>query len=60
MENFSFCNPVQIEFGKDKEKNIGEYMAKFGAKRALVVFGSDRVKKVVFLTWWQTRLGQMA
>ena len=24
MENFSFCNPTQIEFGKDKEKNIGK------------------------------------
>ena len=25
MENFTFCNPTQIEFGKDKEKNIGKY-----------------------------------
>ncbi|MDA3076301.1 iron-containing alcohol dehydrogenase [Campylobacter sp. JMF_04 NA10] len=45
MENFSFKNPVQVEFGKGKEKNIGEYMAKYGAKKALVVYGSDRVKK---------------
>ena len=45
MENFKFVNPTRIEFGKGKEKNIGSYMSEFGAKRALVVYGSDRVKK---------------
>lgn len=45
MENFSFYNPVRVEFGKGKEKNIGSYMSEFGAKRVLIVYGSDRVKK---------------
>lgn len=45
MQDFSFYNPTKIEFGKGKEKNIGSYMSEFGAKRVLVVYGSDRVKK---------------
>ena len=43
MENFSFCNPTQIEFGKDKEKNIGKYISKNGVKKVLLVYGSKRV-----------------
>ena len=45
MQDFGFYNPTRIEFGKDKEKNIGSYMREFGAKRVLVVYGSDRIKK---------------
>ncbi|MDA3065772.1 MULTISPECIES: iron-containing alcohol dehydrogenase [unclassified Campylobacter] len=45
MQDFKFYNPTRIEFGKGKEKNIGSYMSEFGAKRVLVVYGSDRVKK---------------
>ncbi|WP_066345918.1 iron-containing alcohol dehydrogenase [Aliarcobacter cryaerophilus] len=43
MENFSFCNPTQIEFGRDKEKNIGKYISKNGVKKVLLVYGSRRV-----------------
>ncbi|PRM97141.1 iron-containing alcohol dehydrogenase [Aliarcobacter cryaerophilus] len=43
MENFSFYNPTQIEFGKDKEKNIGKYISKNGIKKVLIVYGSRRV-----------------
>ena len=45
MTDFSFCNPVRIEFGKDKEKHIGQYMKESGAKKALVLYGSERVRK---------------
>ena len=45
MTDFSFCNPVRIEFGKDKEKHIGQYMKEAGAKKALVLYGSERVRK---------------
>ena len=45
MTDFSFCNPVRIEFGKDKEKHIGQYMKEVGAKKALVLYGSERVRK---------------
>ena len=36
MENFSFCNPTQIEFGRDKEKNIGKYISKNGVKNSIL------------------------
>ena len=45
MENFSFYNPTKIEFGKNKEKNIGEYIKPFNIKKILLTFGSDRIKK---------------
>ena len=45
MTNFSFCNPVRIEFGKGKEEHIGQYMKEAGAKKALVLYGSERVRK---------------
>ena len=43
MQNFSFLNPTKIEFGKDKEQNIGKYMKEFGAKKTLIIYGSDRI-----------------
>ena len=45
MRDFSFCNPVRIEFGKGKEEHIGQYMKEAGAKKALVLYGSERVQK---------------
>lgn len=45
MYEFSFQNPTRIEFGIDKEKNMGRYMKEFGAKRVLIVLGSDRIKQ---------------
>ena len=45
MKNFSFCNPVRIEFGRDKESQIGEFMREFGAKKTVVIYGSERVRK---------------
>lgn len=45
MENFSFYNPVQVEFGKEKEKSIGKFIKPFNIKKILLTFGSDRIKK---------------
>lgn len=45
MNNFSFCNPTQIEFGDNKERNIGEYIKNHGIKKVLLVYGSERIKK---------------
>ena len=44
MDNFNFYNPTKIEFGKDKEKRIGEILAEYGVKKVLLVYGSDRIK----------------
>ena len=45
MFDFTFHNPTKIRFGKGKERNIGLYMRKFDAKRTLLIYGSDRIKK---------------
>ncbi|WP_169778790.1 iron-containing alcohol dehydrogenase [Campylobacter curvus] len=45
MQDFSFCNTTRIEFGKGKERNIGSYMKDFGAKKAIIIYGSERIKK---------------
>ena len=45
MFDFTFHNPVKIEFGRGKERNIGLYMREFNAKRTLLIYGSERIKK---------------
>ena len=45
MENFSFFNPTQIEFGTDKEKQIGQHLAAHGVKKVLLCYGSERIKR---------------
>lgn len=43
MKDFSFYNPTRIEFGVDKEKNIGQYISEYGIKKVLLVYGSRRI-----------------
>ncbi|APG25802.1 MULTISPECIES: iron-containing alcohol dehydrogenase [Syntrophotalea] len=45
MRDFTFFNPTRIEFGKGKEANIGLYLKEFGVDSALILYGSERVKK---------------
>jgi len=45
MENFSFYNPTQVEFGKDKEQRIGQILADHGVQKVLLVYGSERIKR---------------
>lgn len=45
MVNFTFHNPTKIEFGNNKEKQIGEHIAAEGINKVLLVFGSERIKK---------------
>jgi alcohol dehydrogenase YqhD (iron-dependent ADH family) len=45
MRDFTFFNPTRIEFGKGKEANIGQYLKEFGVDSALILYGSDRVKR---------------
>lgn len=45
MRDFTFYNPTRIEFGKDKETHIGQYLKEFGVDSALILYGSERVKK---------------
>ncbi|AFL68400.1 iron-containing alcohol dehydrogenase [Sulfurospirillum barnesii] len=45
MENFTFWNPTRIEFGIDKEKEIGKHLEANGIKKVLLAYGSERIKK---------------
>jgi len=45
MNNFTYYNPTKIEFGKEKEKNIGEYLKQADVKKVLLVYGGGSVKK---------------
>jgi NADP-dependent alcohol dehydrogenase len=45
MENFTFFNPTKIEFGTNKEKLIGQYLAESGIKKVLLCYGSERIKR---------------
>ncbi len=44
MMNFTYQNPTRIEFGKDKEKVLGDAIAADGVKKVLLAYGSDRIK----------------
>jgi alcohol dehydrogenase YqhD (iron-dependent ADH family) len=46
MKTFTYYNPTRIEFGKGKEANIGQYISEYGLKKVLIVYGSDRIKKI--------------
>lgn len=45
MKNFTYYNPTRIEFGTDKEKNIGKYISDYGVSKILIVYGSERIRK---------------
>ena len=45
MDNFSFYNPTRIEFGSDKEQQIGPILASYGIQKVLLTYGSDRIKR---------------
>ena len=44
MINFKFHNPTEIIFGKDEEKNVAKYVAKYG-KKVLLHYGGGSIKK---------------
>ncbi|MFN2340278.1 MAG: iron-containing alcohol dehydrogenase [Halanaerobium sp.] len=44
MQNFTFQNTTKIVFGKDTEKEVGEYTAEHGSK-VLVHYGGGSIKK---------------
>lgn len=45
MVNFTYQNPTKIAFGKEKEKEIGAYIAEDNIKKVLLAYGSDRIKR---------------
>ncbi|MDP5240837.1 iron-containing alcohol dehydrogenase [Uliginosibacterium sp. 31-16] len=45
MDNFTFFNPTTIDFGTDKEQQIGQHLAAHGIKKVLLTYGSERIKR---------------
>ena len=45
MRDFTFFNPTRIDFGKGKETNVGQHLKEFAINSALILYGSDRVKR---------------
>lgn len=44
MNDFTYYNPTKIEFGKDKENKIGEYIKDSGVQSILLVYGTGSIK----------------
>ena len=44
MQNFRFCNPTQIIFGKEMQRAVGDETKKHG-KKVLLHYGSGHIKK---------------
>lgn len=49
MNNFTFHSPTEFVFGKDTETKAGELLKKYGAKKVLVHYGSQRIVESGFL-----------
>jgi alcohol dehydrogenase YqhD (iron-dependent ADH family) len=45
MDSFTFFNPTKVDFGKGKERLIGQHLADYGVKKVLLCYGSDRIKR---------------
>lgn len=45
MNDFTYYNPTKIEFGKEKENNIGKYLHQTGIKKVLLVYGTGSIKQ---------------
>ncbi|HAS1039514.1 TPA: iron-containing alcohol dehydrogenase [Enterobacter cloacae] len=45
MKEFTFYNPTRIEFGSGKEDTIGAHIASTGARKVLLCYGSERIKR---------------
>jgi alcohol dehydrogenase YqhD (iron-dependent ADH family) len=45
MQDFEFCVPTKIIFGRGKEKEIGQVLKGDNVKKVLMVYGSGSIKK---------------
>lgn len=43
MEQFTYCCPTEVVFGRDTEGKTAEYVLKYGGSRVLVVYGGGSV-----------------
>ncbi|MDA3909240.1 MAG: iron-containing alcohol dehydrogenase [Sulfurimonas sp.] len=45
MNDFMYYNPTKIEFGREKENNIGQYIKESNIESVLLVYGTGSIKK---------------
>lgn len=45
MDNFTFYAPTYFDFGKEKEKNVGKLVRRFGGSRVLLHYGGGSIIK---------------
>lgn len=45
MNNFEFCTPTRVIFGKDTQLQVGKIIKEYGFKKVLVHYGSGSVKQ---------------
>lgn len=45
MDSFTFYSPTFFAFGREEEKNAGEYVKKFGGSRVLIHYGGGSAAK---------------
>lgn len=45
MENFVYYSPTEFIFGKGTQKETGKALKRYGAKRVMIVYGSDRIER---------------
>jgi len=45
MNDFMYHNPTKIEFGREKENNIGRYIKEANIESVLLVYGTGSIKK---------------
>ncbi|MDE6717487.1 MAG: iron-containing alcohol dehydrogenase [Muribaculaceae bacterium] len=45
MENFTYYSPTEFIFGKGTQKETGAALKRYGAKKIMIVYGSDRVER---------------
>lgn len=45
MDNFNFYSPTEFIFGREREKECGKYIKKYGGKKVLIHYGGSSAKK---------------
>ena len=46
MQNFTYCAPTKVIFGRGIESQIGSTLKDMGARRVLIHYGGGSVKKI--------------
>lgn len=44
MNNFRFCSPTEFIFGRGTQSHTGAALKKYGAKKVMIVYGSERIR----------------